>query len=115
MTINNKEIKWFFLIDKPLNITSFDVLRDLRKKIHIKKMWHTWTLDPLASGLLLAAIGDYTKLIPYFEKDVKEYEFSVCLDWTTESLDLEKEVQFLSAEAQEKFKNEITLEKIQEV
>lgn len=115
MTINNKEIKWFFLIDKPLNITSFDVLRDLRKKIHIKKMWHTWTLDPLASGLLLVAVWDYTKLIPYFEKDTKEYEFTIALDWTTETLDLEKEVNFISDEKKQYFKENLKVENISEI
>ncbi|MDR0771718.1 MAG: hypothetical protein LBF15_01250 [Candidatus Peribacteria bacterium] len=46
----------------------------------IKKIGHTGTLDPLATGLLLVATGDYTKLIPYFEKDTKEYEFEVSFD-----------------------------------
>jgi len=63
----------FYLIDKPEWITSFWVLRELRKKLGIKKMWHTGTLDPLATGLLLVAVWSYTRLIPYFEKDTKTY------------------------------------------
>ena len=48
-------------------------------------MGHTGTLDPLASGLLLVATGEYTKLIPFFEKAKKTYEFTIKLDGTTES------------------------------
>lgn len=105
----------FYLIDKPLWITSFDILRTLKKKLNIKRMWHTWTLDPLASGLVLVAVGDYTKLIPFFEKDFKEYEFKVNLDWVTQSYDLEKEIVFLEKDLQEKYKKELSLEKIKEV
>ena len=105
----------FYLIDKPLDVTSFDVIRILRKKINMKKMWHTWTLDPLATGGLLIATWDYTKLIPYFEKDTKEYEFSVKFDWISDSFDLWTEVNFISLELQEKAKKEITKEKIEEI
>lgn len=105
----------FYLIDKPLWITSFDILRTLKKKLNIKRMWHTGTLDPLASGLVLVAVGDYTKLIPFFEKDFKEYEFKVNLDWVTQSYDLEKEIVFLEKDLQEKYKKELSLEKIKEV
>jgi len=102
----------FYLIDKPLDITSFDVIRILRKKLNTSKMWHTGTLDPLATWGLLIAVWKYTKLIPYFEKDTKEYEFSVNFDWVTESYDLGTEVQFIWKEEQEEAKNNITKEEI---
>jgi len=105
----------FYLIDKPLNVTSFDVIRILRKKLNTRKMWHTWTLDPLATGGLLIAVWNYTKLIPYFEKDTKEYEFSVRFDWVSESFDLWTEVEFISEENQKKAENSITKEKIEEL
>ena len=105
----------FYLIDKPLNVTSFDVIRILRKKLNIRKMWHTWTLDPLATGGLLIAVWSYTKLIPYFEKDTKEYEFSVSFDWVSESFDLWTDVEFISEEDQKKAEKNITKEKIQEL
>ncbi len=105
----------FFLIDKPLWITSFDVIRKLRKLLNIKKIWHTWTLDPLATGCLLLATWNYTKLIPYFEKDTKVYEFVVRLDWETDSFDLGTEVKYLEKEKLEKYKKEITKEKIQKI
>lgn len=105
----------FYLIDKPIWITSFDVLRKLKKILNIKKMWHTWTLDPLATGLLLVAIWNYTKLIPYFEKDSKVYEFKIALNWTTPSFDSETEVSFLSEDKQEYFKNNLSKDFIQDI
>jgi len=95
----------FLLIDKPIWITSFDVLRKLRKVFGMKKLWHTGTLDPLATGLLLVAFWNYTKLIPYLEKAKKTYEFEISLDWVTPSFDKETEITFLSQEKKEHFKN----------
>ncbi len=105
----------FYLIDKPIWITSFDVLRKLKKILQIKKMWHTGTLDPLASGLLLVWIWNYTKLIPYFEKDSKVYEFKISLNWTTPSFDSETEVSFLSEEKQKYFKENLKKEFIENI
>lgn len=105
----------FYLIDKPLNYSSFDIIRVLRKKLNIKKMWHTGTLDPLATGGLLVATWNYTKLIPYFEKDTKEYEFIINLDWTTESFDLWEEIKYLPSNEIEKYKKELSIENIQKV
>lgn len=102
----------FYLIDKPLEYTSFDILRVLRKKLNIKKMWHTGTLDPLATGGLLIAVWNYTKLIPYFEKDTKEYEFSVNFDWISDSYDLWTPVNYISKSEMDLAKNSITIEKI---
>lgn len=61
------------LIDKPKGITSFDVIRILRKKRNIKKMGHAGTLDPLASGLMLIGVGEGTKLLAEYLKLPKEY------------------------------------------
>jgi len=105
----------FYLIDKQIWISSFDVIRALRKKINIKKMGHTWTLDPLATGLVLVATWNYTKLIPFLEKDKKTYITTINLDWLSLSYDLAEKVEYLSKEKQEYFKKNLTLEKIQEV
>ncbi|MFK7780500.1 MAG: tRNA pseudouridine(55) synthase TruB [Candidatus Gracilibacteria bacterium] len=105
----------FYLIDKPLNFTSFDVIRILRKTLNTKKMGHTGTLDPLATGGLLIAVGNYTKLIPYFEKDTKEYEFTVNLDGTTDSFDLAEEINFLDKSLQKKYSKELTIDKLQKI
>ena len=105
----------FYLIDKPLGITSFDVIRILRKKLNIKRIWHTWTLDPLATWGLLIATWNYTKLIPFFEKDNKTYEFEISFDWVSDSYDLWTEVRYLSEEEKKHFSWEITKEKISEI
>ncbi|MDD3144835.1 MAG: tRNA pseudouridine(55) synthase TruB [Candidatus Gracilibacteria bacterium] len=105
----------FYLIDKPLDFTSFDAIAVLRKKLKTKRIGHTGTLDPLATGGLLIAAGNYTKLIPYFEKDSKEYEFSVNFDGESDSYDLGTPVRYISKNEQEIAKKEITKEKIEEL
>lgn len=105
----------FYLIDKPLGISSFDIIRNLRKKLNIKKIGHTGTLDPLATWGVILATWNYTKLIPYLEKDKKTYEFTISLDWITESFDLAEEIKFLDNNLREKYKKELTVEKIQEI
>lgn len=61
------------LIDKPKGITSFDVIRRLRRKLGVRKMGHAGTLDPLASGLMIVAVGDGTKELSNYIKLPKEY------------------------------------------
>ncbi len=61
------------LIDKPKGITSFDVIRRLRKELHIKKMGHAGTLDPLATGLMIIGIEKGTKKLHEYLKLPKEY------------------------------------------
>ena len=78
-------------------------------------MWHTWTLDPMATGGLLIAVWNYTKLIPYFEKDTKEYEFTINLDWTTDSFDLAEEINFLDDSLQDSFEKKLTIEKLEKI
>src|SRR3989338_10781447 len=62
------------LIDKPSGMTSFDVIRQLRRTFGIRKMGHSGTLDPLATGLLIIAIGKSRKRINEFMGLPKEYE-----------------------------------------
>ena len=66
---------WIF-IDKPKNITSFNVIQRIRNILNIKKIGHAGTLDPLATGILAIAIGEATKSIYYFNQN-KEYKFNV--------------------------------------
>ncbi len=105
----------FYLIDKPIWISSFDIIRNLRKKLNIKKIWHTWTLDPLATWGVILAVWNYTKLIPYLEKDRKTYEFTVNIDWITDSFDLAEKIEYLDKKSQKKYKKEITKEKLEEI
>ena len=105
----------FYLIDKPEWITSFWVLRELRKKLGIKKMWHTGTLDPLATGLLLVAVWSYTRLIPYFEKDTKTYTCTIWLDGESDSYDIDTPVRYISEEKKSEITNTLTQESLQKI
>ena len=66
---------WIFL-DKPKNITSFKVIKRLKKILNIKKIGHTGTLDPFATGILAIALGEATKSICYLNQN-KVYKFNV--------------------------------------
>ena len=86
-----------FLVDKPLEWTSFQVVNKLRwviKKTHkIKKIkvGHAGTLDPLATGLLIICVGKKTKEIELFQGKEKEYTGTISVGSTTPSFDLETE------------------------
>ncbi len=80
------------LIDKPLEWTSFDVVKKIRNAMKIKKIGHAGTLDPLATGLLILCTGKKTKSIEGYQAQVKEYTGSITIGATTPSFDLETEV-----------------------
>lgn len=79
------------LIDKPLEWTSFDVVKKLRYKLRVKKIGHAGTLDPLATGLLILCTGKKTKTIEQIQSQEKEYTGTFILGTTTPSFDLETE------------------------
>ncbi len=64
----------FLLVDKPKNMTSHDVVLSLKRRFKFKKIGHTGTLDPFASGLLIMCIGKATKLSDMFLNMDKSYE-----------------------------------------
>jgi tRNA pseudouridine55 synthase len=75
------------VIDKPQNWTSHDVVNKARRLLQEKKIGHTGTLDPLATGVLVLCIGKATKLVRYLEADDKEYIAELKLGATTDTLD----------------------------
>lgn len=79
------------LIDKPIEWTSFDVVRKIRNLIRIKKVGHAGTLDPLATGLLIVCTGKFTKKINEYMAQEKEYTGTLTLGATTPTYDLESE------------------------
>jgi tRNA pseudouridine55 synthase len=83
------------LIDKPLNWTSFDVVRKLRRLVKTKKVGHAGTLDPLATGLLILCTGKYTKKINEYMAQEKEYTGTLTLGAVTPTYDLESEPEQL--------------------
>ncbi len=76
------------LVDKPSGITSFDVIRRLRKKLNIQKMGHAGTLDPLATGLMIIGIKKGTNLLADYLKLPKTYEANILLGTRTDSGDI---------------------------
>jgi tRNA pseudouridine55 synthase len=88
------------LVDKPVGITSADVVSKIKKRLKLDKVGHTGTLDPFASGLLVLCIGKATKLALAIQNDDKTYEGTILfgahydtLDTTGKVLDT-KEVTF---------------------
>ena len=86
------DIPELLLIDKPKGITSFDVIRRLRRTLQIKKMGHAGTLDPLASGLMLIGVGKGTKGLTSLVKLDKEYLAEVRIGERRSTGDLEGEI-----------------------
>ena len=82
---------WIF-VNKPKNVSSFDVIRKLKKIFSIKRIGHAGTLDPLATGILPIAFGSATKTIPYLVSSKKEYRFSISWGIRTTTHDMEGEV-----------------------
>lgn len=81
------------LIDKPSGITSFSVIYKVRKFSSIKKIGHTGTLDPLATGVLVLLVGrTYTKLSDSIMASTKEYITTVTLGSSTTTYDSEGEI-----------------------
>lgn len=75
------------IIDKQKNITSRDVVNSVIKKLHTKKVGHTGTLDPIATGILVICVGNATKLVSDLTCNDKEYIATVCLGIDTDTLD----------------------------
>lgn len=72
---------------KPPNMTSHDIVSVVRKKLKLKKVGHTGTLDPMAVGVLPVCIGKATKIIEYLQNDTKVYRAELTLGKTTDTQD----------------------------
>lgn len=86
---HNPEI---LLIDKPVGISSFDVIRRLRRVVGVRKMGHAGTLDPLASGLMIIGVGSGTKRLNDYIKLPKTYEVEILLGESRSTGDMEGDV-----------------------
>ena len=81
-----------FLIDKEADCTSRDVFNEIIKKVETPKVGHTGTLDPMATGVLIVAVGKCTKLINTLTADEKEYEAEITLGIRTDTYDITGEI-----------------------
>ena len=79
-------------IKKPSGITSFDVIRRLRRILKMKRIGHTGTLDPLATGVLVICTGKGTKLVQDIEKLEKTYVAEFQLGYHTDTYDTEGKI-----------------------
>lgn len=97
------------LLDKPMEWSSFDVVRYIRNRIGIKKVGHAGTLDPLATGLLILCSGKATKSISQIQDQFKEYIATIKFGESTPSFDAALEAD------QTKAWEHIELEHVKEV
>ena len=79
------------MVDKPQGPTSHDVVGRIRKRLDTGRVGHAGTLDPMATGVLVIAVGEATKLVPYLTAADKAYSASIALGVGTDSLDAEGE------------------------
>lgn len=80
------------IVDKPTGCTSHDVVQRVRKALQQRSVGHAGTLDPLATGVLVVAVGEGTKLVSHLQSDDKWYEVTIALGTETDSLDADGEV-----------------------
>src|SRR5829696_7840437 len=89
------------IVDKPPGLTSHDVVARVRRIRKTKRVGHTGTLDPFATGVMVLLIGKATRLAQFLDKDEKEYEAVVKFGYETETGDRtgERREKTISADA----------------
>ena len=78
----------FIIVNKPKNMTSHDVCNIMRRILKTKKVGHSGTLDPLATGVLVIGVGKATKLLNYLENHDKTYVAEALFGIQTDSYDI---------------------------
>lgn len=102
----------FLIVDKSAGMSSYDVIRKLKKLAAFTKIGYIGTLDRNATGVLPVAINEGVKLIPFFENQIKVYRAKILLGITTDTLDIEgKEISRTSPDPFDKPIIEENLEK----
>ncbi|MEQ1573368.1 MAG: tRNA pseudouridine(55) synthase TruB [Vicinamibacterales bacterium] len=76
------------VLDKPQGLTSHDVVAVVRRALHERRIGHTGTLDPLATGVLPMACGRATRLVRFLSAAEKEYDATILFGVTTDSYDI---------------------------
>lgn len=80
------------LIDKPRGLTSHDVVARVRRILRTRRVGHAGTLDPMATGVLLVAVGQGTRLVEFLMEGRKTYRATLKLGEMTDTLDAEGEI-----------------------
>ena len=81
------DVHGVLVVDKPSGPTSHDVVARARRALRTSAVGHAGTLDPMATGVLVLAVGEGTKLVPYLTADDKAYEAELRMGVATDSLD----------------------------
>lgn len=76
------------IVDKPAGLTSHDVVNRVRRLLGTKRVGHTGTLDPFATGVLVLLVGKATRLAQFLDKDEKEYEAVAQFGFETDTGDI---------------------------
>ena len=76
------------IIDKPAGLTSHDVVNRVRRILGTKRVGHTGTLDPFATGVMVVLVGQATRLAQFIDKDEKEYEATIFFGFETDTGDV---------------------------
>lgn len=83
------EIHGILVVDKPAGMTSADVVSRVKRALGVRRIGHTGTLDPMATGVLPLCLGEATKVAGYLLAEDKEYEGELLLGVETDTLDAE--------------------------
>lgn len=81
------EVRGFLVVDKPEGMTSNQVVGEVKRATGIKKVGHAGTLDPMATGVLVLAVGKVTRLIRFIQDQPKEYVATALFGVSTDTLD----------------------------
>ncbi len=92
MATSKPEVHGVLVVDKPVGITSHDVVSRVRRIVGQKSVGHAGTLDPMASGVLVVLLGEATKLTPWLTSDAKVYTCTLQLGVETSSGDADGSV-----------------------
>lgn len=93
----NNNVSGVLVIDKPIGMTSHDVVQIIRKGTNIRRAGHTGTLDPRASGVLVVLVGPSVRLSEYVSASDKRYQAVVQLGTTTDTYDADGRVLNITA------------------
>jgi len=95
------------LLDKPVGLTSAEVVTKIKKRLKLEKVGHTGTLDPFASGLLVLCIGKATKLALAIQNDDKTYQGTIVFGHHYDTLDITGKI--IDSKVSKITENELTL------
>src|SRR6478672_218421 len=75
------------IINKPAGLTSHDVVNRVRRILGTRRVGHTGTLDPFATGVMVVLVGQATRLAQFIDKDEKEYDATIFFGFETDTGD----------------------------